>query len=123
MSAHWLPIRSERPGEPSLRRAPETPMLEDLKKDATERMQKCVVALRNELKRLRTGRAHPSLLEHLRVEYYGSETPLQQVANVAVEDARTLTITPYEKSMVAVIEKAIMKSDLGLMPNTAGTVI
>jgi ribosome recycling factor len=98
-------------------------MLDDIKKDAVERMQKCVLALRNELKRLRTGRAHPSLLEHLRVEYYGSEVPLQQVANVAVEDARTLTVTPWEKNMVAVIEKAIMKSDLGLNPATAGTVI
>lgn len=98
-------------------------MLEELKKDAAERMQKSVAALRNELKKLRTGRAHPSLLEHLRVDYYGSEVPLQQVASVAVEDARTLTITPWEKTMVQVIEKAIMKSDLGLMPNTAGTVI
>ncbi|HKQ83022.1 MAG TPA: ribosome recycling factor [Steroidobacteraceae bacterium] len=98
-------------------------MLEDVKKDATERMQKCVLSLRNELKRLRTGRAHPGLVEHLRVDYYGSEVPLQQVANVAVEDARTLTITPWEKNMVQVIEKAIMKSDLGLMPATAGTVI
>jgi len=98
-------------------------MLEDLKKDAVERMQKCVVAFRNELKRLRTGRAHPSLLEHIRVEYYGNEVPLNQVANVALEDARTITVTPWEKTMVQVIEKAIMKSDLGLMPNTAGTVI
>jgi len=98
-------------------------MLEELKKDATERMQKCVVALRNELKKLRTGRAHTSLLEHIRVEYYGSEVPLNQVANISVEDARTLTVTPWEKSMVGAIEKAIMKSDLGLMPNTAGTVI
>jgi ribosome recycling factor len=98
-------------------------MLEDLKKDAVERMQKCVVAFRNELKRLRTGRAHPSLLEHIRVEYYGNEVPLNQVANVALEDARTITVTPWEKTMVSVIEKAIMKSDLGLMPNTAGTVI
>jgi ribosome recycling factor len=101
----------------------ETLMLEDLKKDAAERMQKCVQSLRNELKRLRTGRAHPSLLEHLRVEYYGSEVPLQQVASIAVEDARTLTVTPWEKNMVPVIEKAIMKSDLGLMPTTAGMVI
>jgi ribosome recycling factor len=98
-------------------------MLDDVKKDAVERMQKCVVAFRNELKRLRTGRAHPSLLEHIRVDYYGSETPLNQVANVAIEDARTLTVTPWEKTMVSVIEKAIMKSDLGLMPATAGTVI
>ena len=98
-------------------------MLEDIKKDAAERMAKCVVAYRNELKKLRTGRASTSLLEHLRVEYYGSEVPLQQVANVAVEDARTLTVVPWEKQMVPVIEKAIMKSDLHLTPTTAGTVI
>jgi ribosome recycling factor len=98
-------------------------MIEDIKKDAVDRMQKCVVSLKNELKKLRTGRAHPSLLEHIRVDYYGSETPLNQVANVAIEDARTLTVTPWDKSMVQPIEKAIMKSDLGLMPNTAGTVI
>jgi ribosome recycling factor len=98
-------------------------MLEDIKKDATERMQKCVASLRNELKRLRTGRAHTSLLEHIRVDYYGSEVPLQQVASIALEDARTITVTPWEKNMVQAIEKAIMKSDLGLMPNTAGTVI
>jgi ribosome recycling factor len=98
-------------------------MLEDIKKDAAERMGKCVVAYRNELKRLRTGRASTSLLEHIRVEYYGNEVPLQQVANVAVEDSRTLTIVPWEKPMVPVIEKAIMKSDLGLTPATAGTVI
>ena len=98
-------------------------MLEDIKKDAVERMQKCVASFRNELKRLRTGRAHTSLLEHIRVDYYGSEVPLQQVANIALEDARTLTVTPWERTMVQPIEKAIMKSDLGLMPNTAGTVI
>jgi ribosome recycling factor len=98
-------------------------MLEDIKKDAAERMGKCVAAYRNELKRLRTGRASTSLLEHIRVEYYGNEVPLQQVANVAVEDSRTLTIVPWEMPMVPVIEKAIMKSDLGLTPATAGTVI
>ena len=98
-------------------------MLEDIKKDAVERMQKCVAALRNELKKLRTGRAHPSLLEHIRVEYYGSDMPLNQVANVTVEDARTLAVTPWDKSMVPVIEKAIHKSDLGLSPTTAGSVI
>jgi ribosome recycling factor len=98
-------------------------MLDDIKKDAVERMQKCVVAYRNELKKLRTGRAHPSLLEHVRVEYYGNEVPLNQAANIALEDSRTLTVTPWEKNMVGPIEKAIMKSDLGLMPNTAGTVI
>lgn len=98
-------------------------MIEDVKKDAAERMSKCVAALKNELKKLRTGRASTNLLEHLRVEYYGSEVPLTQVANVAVEDARTLTVVPWEKQMVPVIEKAIMKSDLGLNPATAGSVI
>jgi ribosome recycling factor len=98
-------------------------MLDDIKKDAAERMAKCVAALRNELKKLRTGRANTSLLEHVRVDYYGSEVPLQQVANVAVEDSRTLTVVPWEKQMVPVIEKAIMKSDLGLNPATAGSVI
>lgn len=98
-------------------------MLEDLKKDAAERMAKCVVALKGEFKRMRTGRANTALLEHVRVDYYGSEMPLAQVANVAVEDARTIAVTPWDKSMVPVIEKAILKSDLGLTPNTAGTVI
>ena len=98
-------------------------MLEDIKKDATERMGKCVVAFKNELKKMRTGRASTARLEHIRVEYYGSDVPLQQVANVAVEDSRTLTVVPWEKQMVQVIEKAIMKSDLGLTPATAGTVI
>jgi ribosome recycling factor len=104
-------------------RSTEIAMIDDIKKDAVERMQKCVASFRTELKKLRTGRAHPSLLEHIRVDYYGSETPLNQVANVALEDARTLTVTPWDKTMVQAIEKAIMKSDLGLMPNTAGTVI
>jgi ribosome recycling factor len=82
-----------------------------------------VESLRGELKKLRTGRAHTSLLDHITVEYYGSEVPLSQVANVGVEDARTLTITPWERQMVGVVEKAIMTSDLGLNPTTAGTVI
>ena len=98
-------------------------MLEDLKKDATERMTKCVAALRVEFKRMRTGRASTSLLEHVRVDYYGSEMPLSQVANVIVEDSRTLSVTPWDKQMIPVIEKAIYKSDLGLTPNTAGAVI
>jgi ribosome recycling factor len=76
-----------------------------------------------DLKKLRTGRAHPSLIEHLKVEYYGSEVPLQQVASIAVEDGRTLVISPWEKSVVQAVEKAIFKSDLGLTPMTAGTVI
>jgi ribosome recycling factor len=98
-------------------------MLEDIKKDANIRMQKCVTAFRDQLKKLRTGRAHTSLIEHIKVDYYGSEMPLNQVANLATEDARTITITPWEKSMVSVIEKAILKSDLGLTPNTAGQLI
>ncbi len=98
-------------------------MLEESKKDAADRMQKCVVAFRNELKKLRTGRAHTSLVEHIKVDYYGTDTPLQQVARITVEDARTLVVTPFDKGVVQAVEKAIMKSDLGLMPNTAGTVI
>ena len=98
-------------------------MLDELKKDGAERMAKCVVSLRNEYKRMRTGRASTALLEHLRVEFYGSESPISQVANVIVEDARTLAVTPWDKTMVGPIEKAIYKSDLGLTPNTAGTVI
>ena len=98
-------------------------MLEDIKKDANERMKKSVAALRQELKKLRTGRAHPSLLEHLTVDYYGTQVPINQVANVIIEDSRTLSVTPWEKQMVAVIEKAILTSELGLTPNSAGTVI
>ncbi len=98
-------------------------MADELKKDATTRMQKCVQALQAELKKMRTGRAHPSLIEHLKVDYYGSEVPLQQVAAISIEDARTLVVSPWEKSMVGPIEKAIYKSELGLTPNTAGTVI
>jgi len=98
-------------------------MLEDTKKDARERMAKCVQTFQSELKKLRTGRAHPSLIEHLRVDYYGSEVPLQQVASIAVEDGRTLVVSPWEKSVVQAVEKAIFKSDLGLTPMTAGTVI
>jgi ribosome recycling factor len=98
-------------------------MLEDLKKDAVTRMGKCVATFQSDLKKLRTGRAHPSLVEHLKVDYYGSEVPLQQVASIAVEDGRTLVISPWEKTVVQAIEKAIFKSDLGLTPMTAGTVI
>ena len=98
-------------------------MLEEIKKDAGSRMAKSVASLRQELTKIRTGRAHTSLLDHITVEYYGSEVPLNQVSNVGVEDSRTLTVTPWEKDMVAKIEKAIMGSDLGLNPATAGTVI
>ncbi|WP_020209203.1 ribosome recycling factor [Gilvimarinus chinensis] len=95
-------------------------MLNDLKKDADDRMKKALQAMGNSMNKIRTGRAHPSLLEGLTVSYYGSETPLSQVANITVEDARTLSVKPWEKQMVPEIEKAIMKSDLGLNPSTAG---
>jgi ribosome recycling factor len=98
-------------------------MLDDIKKDATVRMQKCVVNFQADLKKMRTGRAHPSLVEHLKVDYYGNDVPLNQVANISIEDARTIVVSPWEKAMVQAIEKAIHKSDLGLTPMTAGTVI
>jgi ribosome recycling factor len=98
-------------------------MINDIKKDAEARMKKSVDALKGELTKLRTGRAHPSLLEHINVDYYGSMVPLSQVGNVGVEDSRTLTITLWERNMIQVVEKAILTSDLGLNPNSAGTVI
>ena len=98
-------------------------MLDEIKKDAGDRMVKSVASLKQELTKIRTGRAHTSLLDHITVEYYGSQVPLNQVSNVGVEDSRTLTVTPWEKEMVRVIEKAIMNSDLGLNPASAGTVI
>lgn len=98
-------------------------MPNDIKKDAQARMQKCVEVLRNDLGKLRTGRATTAIVDHLQVNYYGSNVPLTQVASVAVSDARSLTITPWEKNLVGAIEKAILGSDLGLTPNTAGTVI
>ncbi len=98
-------------------------MLSEYKDDASERMQKSVDALGVAFNKIRTGRAHPSILDSVRVSYYGSETPLSQVANVTVEDNRTLSITPWEKGIVPDVEKALMKSDLGLNPSTAGDVI
>jgi len=98
-------------------------VIEDIKKDAGVRMDKSIASLRQELTKLRTGRAHTSLLDHITVDYYGTETPLNQVANVNVEDSRTLVVSPWEKTMVQPIEKAILTSDLGLNPATAGTVI
>ena len=98
-------------------------MLDDIKKDAALRMGKSVDALKEEFKRLRTGRAQTALLEHVTVEYYGSEVPISQAATVTVEDARTLAVSPWEKQMVAAIEKAILTSDLGLTPMSAGAVI
>jgi len=98
-------------------------MLEDIKRDTRLRMHKSIEALGRELAKIRTGRAHPSLLEHVHVEYYGSEVPISQAANVTVEDARTLAVTAWDKNMVSVIEKAILTSDLGLNPSSAGNVI
>jgi len=96
-------------------------VINELKQDAEERMQKSIAALGSNLNKIRTGRAHPSILDGIRVEYYGSPTPLSQVAGINVEDARTLSVVPWEKDLVPVIEKAIMKSDLGLNPSTAGS--
>ncbi|WP_116364782.1 ribosome recycling factor [Parahaliea mediterranea] len=98
-------------------------MIEDIKSEAAERMDKSLEALTHNFNKIRTGRAHPSLLDGLKVSYYGAETPLNQVANVNVEDARTLVLTAWDKSMIPDIEKAIYKSDLGLNPATAGEVI
>lgn len=98
-------------------------MINDIKKDAQTRMNKSVEALRQDLTKLRTGRATTALVDHLKVNYYGSDMPLTQVASVVVTDARSLTITPWEKQMVGPVEKAILASDLGLTPNTAGTTI
>ena len=98
-------------------------MLNELKADAQERMQKTVEALSHQLAKIRTGRATPAILDAVKVDYYGSATPLSQVAQIKVEDARTLAVSPWEKNMVPAIEKAIMTSDLGLNPSTAGEVI
>lgn len=98
-------------------------MIEDIKKDAEIRMGKSIDSLKNELTKIRTGRANVSLLDHVMVEYYGSEVPIAQAATVSVEDARTLAVSPWEKSLVPTIEKAIMSSDMGLNPVTSGDVI
>ncbi len=98
-------------------------MIDEITKDAEVRMGKSIDSLHTEFAKIRTGRAHPSLLDQIHVDYYGAGTPINQVANVTVEDSRTLVVTPWEKDMVAKVEKAIMGSDLGLNPATAGTVI
>jgi len=98
-------------------------MINELKEDAEIRMGKSVTSLKNDLTKLRTGRAHTSLLDHITVEYYGSEVPLSQVANVSVLDSRTLSVSPWEKPMVQAIEKAIMNSNMGLNPATTGELI
>jgi ribosome recycling factor len=98
-------------------------MIDEILKDASERMHKSVLSLQNDLAKIRSGQAHPSLLDHVMVDYYGSNSPISQLANVKIEDPRTLLVTPWEKDMVAKIEKAIMTSDLGLNPATAGMAI
>jgi ribosome recycling factor len=98
-------------------------MINDIREDAESRMLKSIEALGHNFNKIRTGRAHPSLLDGIRVEYYGSESPLNQVANINIEDARTLSLQVWDRSMIQVVEKAIMKSDLGLNPATAGEVI
>ena len=98
-------------------------MINDVTKQATARMVKSIEALKQDLTKLRSGRAHPSLLDHVKVSYYGNDVPLSQVASVSVADARMLVVTPWEKTLVPAIEKAILTSNLGLNPATSGAVI
>ncbi len=98
-------------------------MINEIMKDTEDRMEKSLVALAAAFNKIRTGRAHPSILDSVKVSYYGSEMPINQVANIGVEDGRTLSIVPWEKPMIPEVEKAIMKSDLGLNPVTSGEVI
>lgn len=98
-------------------------MINDIQQDALTRMNKSIESYKVELSKIRTGRAHASLLDHVSVEYYGSIVPLSQAANITAEDSRTLAVTAYDSTMVPAIEKAIMTSDLGLNPSSAGTVI
>jgi ribosome recycling factor len=98
-------------------------MIDDIQKRTSERMAKSLESLKHELAKIRTGRAHPSLLDHVHVSYYGNDVPLSQTANITIEDARTLAVTPWERNMMQAIEKAILTSDLGLNPSSAGTVI
>ena len=98
-------------------------MIDEIKEDAQERMGKSIEALKNNLNKVRTGRAHASLLDNIVVEYYGMDTPLNQVGNISVPDARTIAVTVFDKSMISAVEKAIMASDLGLNPSSQGTLI
>ena len=98
-------------------------MIDDIQSDAEERMEKSLEALGQNFNKIRTGRAHPSILDGIRIDYYGAETPLKQMASINVEDARTLAVSVFDKSITPDVEKAIMKSDLGLNPSTAGDVI
>lgn len=98
-------------------------MIEDIRTEAEERMAKSLEALQHNFNKIRTGRAHPSLLDGIRLDYYGAETPLNQLASINIEDARTLAVTAFDRSMTSAVEKAIMKADLGLNPSSAGDVI
>lgn len=98
-------------------------MIEDILKDAEQRMKKSIEAMRGEMAKIRTGRASSALIDHLTVDYYGTATPINQVANVSVQDARTLAVQPWEKNMVPVVERAIMEANLGFNPVTAGDII
>ena len=97
--------------------------MENLISDLEDKMQKTIASLNNEFKKIRTGRANPSMLDDIKIDYYGSPTPINQAASISVEEGRTLTISPWDKSQIEDIEKAIMKSDLGLNPNTSGDLI
>jgi len=98
-------------------------VINEIKKDAQERMEKSVEALKSQINKVRTGRASPSLLDGIMVEYYGAATPLRQLANITAEDSRTLAITVFDRTLAPAVEKAIMASDLGLNPSSAGTII
>lgn len=98
-------------------------MIEDILKDAQQRMEKSIESMRGDMAKIRTGRASPALIDHLMVDYYGTATPISQVANISVQDARTLGVQPWEKNMVSVVERAIMEANLGLNPMTAGDLI
>lgn len=98
-------------------------MIDDILKDAENRMQKSIESMRGEMAKIRTGRASPALIDHLSVDYYGTATPINQVANITVQDARTLGVQPWEKNMVSVVERAIMEANLGFNPVTAGDLI
>ena len=98
-------------------------MIDEILEDAAERMDKSIASLEAAFARIRTGRAHPSFLDSVDVDYYGSDTPLSQMANINVEEGRTLVIAPWDRTMVPLIEKAILKSDLGVTPNSGGCLL
>ncbi|TNH05526.1 ribosome recycling factor [Testudinibacter sp. TR-2022] len=98
-------------------------MINEIKQDTEQRMEKSIEAFKTQISKIRTGRAHPSLLDGIHVEYYGSATPLRQLANVVAEDARTLAVSVFDRSLIQAVEKAILTSDLGLNPSSAGTTI